>query len=254
MNTMRMASAIFVTMFLAALSKMAGAAPSISIRLAPEVHSEDVNISYVLYGSFGAAGANVTPKPNVGEYRINPVHDGTVATSIKGVVYAVGCEFDTFEADVAEDVAIEVPYECTALPTVSLVGHIANSRLYRYRDLEVVVRYLGEWQCRFFELLDCMVPQMELGRAPVNENGEFEVTMVDFSPEQKMRPRRKAELWVILRDAKTCNPIGKGLRPSREFRTQSTVGLTIKPFYPPPVEFEVVPTYSSVPRPVNARP
>ncbi len=254
MNTMLRRFAIAVTMFLAALSEMATAMPSISIRLAPEIRSEDVNISYVLYGSFGAAGANVTPKPNLSAYGIDPVHDGATATSIKGVVYAVGCEFDTFEADFTEDAVIEIPYECTALPTVSLVGHIANSRLYRYRDLEVVVRYLGEWQCRFFELLDCMVPQMELGRAPVNENGEFEVTIVDFSPEQKMRPRRKAELWVILRDAKTWNLIGAGLRPPRELQTQSSVGLAIRPFYPPPVEFVVVPTADSVPRPANARP
>lgn len=249
-----MRPAVYV-MFLAALSEMAAAAPSISIQLAPEVRSEDVNISYVLYGSFGAAGANVTPKPNVSEYRIDPVHDGKLAASVKGVIYASGCEFDTFEVDFTEDdTPIEKPYECTALPTVSLVGHIANSRLYRHRDLEVVVRYLGEWQCRFFELLDCMVPQMELGRAPVNENGEFEVTIVDFSPEQKNRPRRKAELWVILRDAKTWNPIGGGLRPTREFRTQSVVGLAIKPFYPPPVEFEIVPTVNSVPRPPGAQP
>lgn len=246
----------FLVSSLLILSPIARAAPTptINIKLAPEIHSEDVSISYVLYGSFGAAGANVTPKPNVSEYRIDPVHDGKLAASVKGVIYAVGCEFDTFEADVTEDAAIEIPYACTALPTVSLAGHIAHSRLYRRRDLEVVVRYLGEWQCRFFELLDCMVPQMELGRAPVNENGEFEVTIVDFSPEQKIRPRHKAELWVILRDAKTWNPIGEGLRPAREFRTQSTAGLAIKPFYPPPVEFEIVPTVNSVPRPPGAQP
>ena len=250
-----MKSAILSTMFLAALSKMAAAAPSISIRLAPEIRSEEVNISYVLYGSFGAAGSNITSKPHVREYRINPVHDGKMASSVKGIIYAAGCEFDTFEVDLTEEEpATEKTYECVALPTVSLVGHIANSKLYRHRDLEVVVRYLGEWQCRFFELLDCMVPQMELGRAPVNENGEFEVTIVDFSPEQKMRPRRKAELWVVLRDAKTWNPIGEALRPPPEFRTPSVVGLAIKPFYPPPIEFDIVPTSTSVPRPANAGP
>lgn len=240
--------------FLSVACLRPAAGQSIIIRLAPEIHSEDVSISYVLYGSFGAAGDNVTTRPNVHSYRINPVHEGKVASSIKAVIYAPGCEFDTLELDITEDSAAEKSYECVPLATVSLVGHIANSRLYRHRDLEVVVRYLGEWQCRFFELLDCEVPQMELGRAPVNENGEFEVTIVDFSPEQKMRPRRRAELWVILRDVKTWNPIGEGLRPAREFRTQSNMGLAIKPFYAPPVEFEVVPTYNSVPRPLNARP
>jgi hypothetical protein len=246
----------WVVSWLLILSAAARAAmtPTINIKLAPEIRSEDVSISYVLYGSFGAAEDNVAPQPNVTEYRINPVHDGKLAASIKAVIYAPGCEFDTFELDITDDAPLEKSYECVALPTVSLVGHMANSRLYRHRDLEVVVRYLGEWQCRFFELLDCMVPQMDLGRAPVNENGEFELTIVDFSPEQKLRPRRKAELWVILRDAKTWNPIGEGLRPIREFRTQSTAGLAIRPFYPPPLEFEIVPTVNSVPRPPGVQP
>jgi hypothetical protein len=247
--------AIFATFLLATLPEMAVGAPSISIQLAPEIRSENVKISYVLYGNFGATTVSVPPQASLHSYRIKLVQDGKLATSIKGVIYAPGCEFDTFEVDItADDSPIEKSYECTALPTVSLAGHIAHSRLYRHRDLEVVVRYLGEWQCRFFELLDCMVPQMELGRAPVNENGEFDVTILDFSPEQKLRPRRKAELWVILRDAKTWNPIGEGLRPPPEFRTQSTVGLAIKPFYPPPVEFEIVPTANSVPRPPGAQP
>ena len=60
----------------------------------------------------------------------------------------------------------------------------------------------------------CPDPQTELARAPVNENGEFEVTITDFSPEQTSPLGHKGELWVILRDAKTWNPIGEGLRPT----------------------------------------
>ncbi len=231
----------------------AAKAPTITIRLAPEIHSEDVNISYVLYGAFGAAGTSVTAQADVHSYQIKPVHDGKLAASIKGVIYASGCEFDTFEAEISGDTAIEEPYECIALPTVTLVGHIAHLRHFRNRNLEVVVRYLADWACKFFEFLDCMVPQIELARAPVNENGDFEATIVDFSPEQTSPLHHRGELCVILRDAKTWNWIGAGLRPPRELRTRSGIGLSIKPFYPPPVEFQLALPSNSVPAPSSAR-
>jgi hypothetical protein len=98
-----------------------------------------------------------------------------------------------------------------------------------------------------------MVPQIELARAPVNENGDFDATVVDFSPEQTSPLHHRGELWVILRDAKTWNLIGAGLRPTRELRTRSDTALSIKPFYPPPVEFELVLPSNSVPAPPSAR-
>lgn len=251
---MRITSAVLATCLLIvpALSSRAAAAPTITIRLAPEIHSEGVNISYVLYGAFGAVGTGVTAQANVHSYQIQPVHDGKLATSIKGVIYASGCEFNTFEAEISGDTAIETAYECIALPTVTLVGHIAHVRRFRNRDLEVVVRYLADWECKFFELYDCLVPQIELARAPVNENGDFEATIVDFSPEQTSPLHHRGELCVILRDAKTWNWIGAGLRPTKELQTRSDTGLSIRSFYPPPVEFEVVPASNPVPRPPSA--
>jgi hypothetical protein len=237
---------------LSALPGRTAAIPLVTVRLAPEIHSEDLNISYVLYGPFGAAGASVTARANVHSYQIRPVHDGKVATSIKAVIYSAGCEFDTLEADVVGDTPIEKSYACVALPTASLVGHIAHIGRFRNRDLEVVVRYLADWECKFFEFWDCMVPQIGLARAPVNENGNFEATFTDFSPERTSPLHHRGELCVILRDAKTWNWIGAGLRPQREFQTRSDTGLAIRPFYPPPVEFEIVSTSNPVPKPPNA--
>ena len=219
------------------LSGHAAATPTITIKFAHEIRSENVIIYYQLYGPFGGVGSMATPARNLSSYQINPSYDGKLASSIKAVIYASGCEFDTFESDITEE-PIETTYECTPLPTLSLVGHIPPTRLVRDRDLEVVVWYLGDWECRFFELYDCMVPQIQLARAPVNENGEFEATIVDFSPEQSPPMRHRAELWVALRDAKTWNLIGAGLVPPKELRTRSVTGLAIRPFYPAPVEFE----------------
>src|SRR5690348_5418548 len=114
LNPMRIRSAVFATclLIMPALPGRAAAAPTITISLAPGIHSEDVNISYVLYGAFGAAGASVPAQANVPSYQINPLHEGKLAASIKAVIYASGCEFDTFEADLSGDTAIEKSYEC----------------------------------------------------------------------------------------------------------------------------------------------
>jgi hypothetical protein len=208
-----------------ALPGRGAATPLITIKLAPEIHSEDVNIAYYLYGEFGAAGATSTPVQNVHSYEIKPLYEGKLASSIKGVIYASGCEFDTFEADISGDEAIEKSYQCIALPSVSLAGHIVQNRAFRNKNLEVVVVYLGYWECTFFELPDCQVPQIQLVRAPVDENGDFEATFTDFSPEQDAGLDRRAELRLTLRDAKTWNHIGVGLRPTKDLQTASVADL-----------------------------
>ena len=127
------------------------------------------------------------------------------------------------------------------LPMASLVGNIAPSRLTRGRDLEVVITYLAFWECGFFQLVDCMVPQVQLARVPLKADGSFEATITDFSADRDTSESAgSAELKVLLRDAKTWNHIGIGLRPTEEFRTTSIGGLAIKPFYPSPMEFEIV--------------
>jgi len=242
-------SAICIAL-VAILSGQADATPTVTIKFAPEIRSEDVTIYYYLYGTFGGVGSMATPARNVRSYRINPVYEGKLASSVKAVIYASGCEFTTFEFDITGE-SIDTTYVCTPLPTLSLVGHISQTRLVRDRDLEVVVWYLGDWECRFFDLFDCMVPQIQLARAPVNENGEFEATIVDFSPEQSPPMRHRAELWLALRDAKTWNLIGAGLVPPKELRTRSITGLAIRPFYPPPIEFDLALSSSSRPKDLN---
>lgn len=217
----------------------AQAAPKITITLAPEIRSETVTIQYYLYGSFGGAGQSTTPEPKVHSYQIEPVYQGKLASNVKGVIFAPGCEFDTFDVDVRGETLVEEAYKCVSLPTVSLVGHVFTNKLMEGKDLEVIIRYLGYWECGFFELPDCMVPQIELARVPVDADGKFEATITDFSPEQTSTTAHAAELNVVLRDRKTWNLIGIGLRPTKEFQTSSPVGLQILPSYASPVEFLV---------------
>jgi hypothetical protein len=152
----REASFIMCIAVLATLPSRAADTPTVTIKLSPEIHSEDATVVYYLYGAFGAVGESTMPMPNVHSYKIKMIYQGKLASSIKAVIYATGCEFDTFEANISADAVIEKSYECVPLPTVSLVGHIAHSRaLLRKRNLEVVLRYLGDWECGFFELQDC---------------------------------------------------------------------------------------------------
>jgi hypothetical protein len=218
----------------------AAAAPRITLTLAPEIRSENVSIHYYRFGTFGAAGAPATPVPKVHSYDLDPYYEGTLATSIKAVVTAPGCQFEAFDIPVIGESPIEEHFECSALPMASLVGNIAPSRLTRGRNLEVVITYLAFWECGFFQLVDCMVPQVQLARVPLKEDGSFEATITDFSADRHTSESAgSAELDLLLRDAKRWSHIGIGLSPTKEFRTTSIVGLAIKPFYPTPMEFEI---------------
>jgi len=206
-----------------------------------DVRSETVSIEYYRRGSFGAAGAGVTPVTNIHSYDIDPVYKGALATNIKAVVFVPGCQFEEFDIAVEGELPIQKYYECSALPAASLSGSIGATKLTRGKNLEIVITYLGFWECGFFELLDCRVPQVELARVPLNDDGSFEATITDFSLDRYTSASDgSAELHVTLRDAKTWNPIEIGLRPAKELRTTSIGGLAIKPFYPAPIEFEIV--------------
>lgn len=82
--------------------KIASFLPSVSISLPPDVFSETVQISYFLIGPFGGYGAYVTQRAGVHSYEIPTMVEGKVATEIRMIVYAPGCEVQQFVLPLAE--------------------------------------------------------------------------------------------------------------------------------------------------------
>jgi hypothetical protein len=231
---------VLMLMPLCAQTSTTKSGPRIVITLTPEIHSESVSIEYYLLGPFGARGNAVSRKPNVHSYEIDPSYNGVVAGAVKGLIYVPGCEFATFDIPISGESVTEKSFECRALPNVILAGNIAASKMTRGKSLEIVIYYLADWACPLFELNDCRVPQFQLSRVPLNPDGSFEASVTDFSSDRNtLASENSSQLRVYLRDAKTWNSIGIGLIPSGDLRI-GMGGLAIKPFYPNPVQFEIV--------------
>ena len=236
-----MQRALVILAIVISLKPAFAAGPRIKINLPQEIRSESVDITYFLEGAFGGRGDFVRARPDVHFYEIDASYNGAVAQDAKLVVYAPGCQFETFDVSVDGDSSIERNFECSPLPTVSVAGNILQKNLTRGRTLEVVVTYLADWECKFFGMADCMVPQVQLARVPVNADGSFEATIADFSTDHESSASDdSAELLVALRDSKTGNPIGIGLSPPDDLKTMTPGGLAIKTSYPNPLEFVVV--------------
>jgi hypothetical protein len=210
--------------------------PEISISLPPNVRSETVQGNYFMLGTFGGAGGYINAKPDVVSYRIEASVKGTAAREVKMVLYADGCQTQKFVV-LLETTTEGRNFDCEPLPTVTLVGIIANYNSSLNKDVRVEFNYLASWVCAFFGLADCMVPTFKAATVVPQSDGSFSVVLPDFTQdrnEQATESRFKGEFNVILRESKTGN-ILTFLRPGESTLSQN---LPLQSSYPSLIRFE----------------
>jgi hypothetical protein len=202
----------------------------VNIVLLGGVPSEKVQINYVLYGPFGAHGGSTAPKPDSPSYQIPTSVDGKLAHDVKGVIWASGCKLVTFDTALPDSASVQEYFSCRRLGTIALVGRIDNPLLCK-KPVEVRVDYLASWECDFFGLWDCEVPQIELGTVRPDADGAFEIELPDFSSDPTASGSAGgAQLQIVLREVKTWNRIAF-LEPQTE-SLRALGGLKILPSYP----------------------
>jgi hypothetical protein len=213
----------------------------LTVILPPGVPSEKVHIGYVLGGRFGAHGDYVRPMADADSYSIPTSVEGKPAESIQMVVWAPGCETQTFTVTLRESAHNELQFECTTLRMVTLTGHIHPVDLIRRKPSEVAIWYLAEWECKFFGRVDCMVPQFEVATVQPDANGSFEVELPDFSSDSIAGDAKRwgaftGEFRVVLRETRTWNPIASLQTELTDLRTPGW-GLKIMSTYPSDLVF-----------------
>jgi len=109
--------------------KTASTLPSVSISLPPDILSETVQISYFLNGPFGGHGGYATGRIGVHSYEIPALVEGKAATETRMIVYAPGCEIQTFVIPLAGDSRVSQEFPCQRVETVKLSGQIVPSAL-----------------------------------------------------------------------------------------------------------------------------
>lgn len=228
---------IFFLLFAAcATGQINSQSHKLSILLPANIPSEKVEVRYLLYGSFGANGGYVTPKPDSPVVEIQLSTEGKTANGIKLFAWAPGCQIATYDISV-HDLDVQELYTCYPVPTVVLQGKIADTSLLQQQAVEIRVDYLAEWACEFFGLPDCMVPQISLRTAKIDADGHFETELPDFAHDPiSSGSKLPSSFDFVLREVNTWNLITL-LDPESKVLRSAGSGLTPASSYPQSVVF-----------------
>ena len=195
------------------------ASPEFRLFLPANDHSNEVEVRYVLYGSFGAQGGFAQPARDLQSIGIPLSVEGVVASHIKLFAWAPGCQIATFESNV-EALDIQSSYFCRPLPNTRLNGRIEGVNSLGKTPVELRVYYVADWACAFFGFQDCMVPQWPLGIVELEKNGSFAIDLPDFADDPTVSGSKLiSRFQFVLREAKTGNLIAFLEPRSREDRS-----------------------------------
>jgi hypothetical protein len=198
------------------------------IKLAPKVASENVFGRYLLTGPFGGFSGWLSQAKGIQSYRIETSVDGKPAARLKSILYAPGCELQTFDVALGERDSFE--FECRPMASVSLQGKLTKSEALLKRDVEIRVNYVPYWASNFFELGDDLITTIPVVTAVPDADGRFQVNLPAFSPD----PSASAVFQFWARERSTGNLLGE-LVP-QESRSKFG-GLQIEAGYPREMAF-----------------
>jgi hypothetical protein len=159
------------------------------------------------------------------------------------IVYASGCEIETFVLSLTEDSRVRQEFECRRVATVRLSGQIVPTVLVRENNAELVVNYVAYWALEFFGITDGMATRFRVATVSPDANGAFQVELPYFTADaatadaagSSSQPR--AHFWLILRDSKTWNHIASNLEPEVPELRLKVSGLRILSHYPYGLKF-----------------
>jgi hypothetical protein len=228
--------------------------PPVSVSLPPNIPSETVQIAYHLVGPFGGRGGYTEQRPGLHSYEIATSAEGQAAAEIRMMVYASGCEIQTFVVPLADDSRVKQEFECQPVPSVVLSGQIVPNELVQDKNTELIIFYLAYWSHKFFGIVDSAVADFRLATVSPDANGMFQVDLpqlgADLAPSSS---ERRASLRLILGDAKTGNPIAYDLEPEVPESRSEDRRLRIQSYYPSGLKFTARPFVSRNPFAVTLR-
>jgi hypothetical protein len=151
------------------------------LNIPENIPSQDVEIRYMLTGTFGAYGGFVGAKKGVRSYDIDTSYEQKSATELRIIAYIPGCEFQTFRQTLsASKQVIQKSLSCRKLPMVKIEGQVDSSGM-NQEDPELVVWYLADWDHDFMGIKDGMVNRFKLATPSQDAFGRFRTEIPDFS-------------------------------------------------------------------------
>jgi hypothetical protein len=191
-----------------------------------------------MVGPFGGRGGYVKQGVGLHSYEIVSSEEGKAATEIRMIVYASGCEIQTFVVPVTNNSRVHREFECRPARSVTLLGQIVPNELFRDKNAELIVSYFAFWAHEFFGIADGLVAEFRLVAVTPDANGMFQVDLPQFVADtERPSSQRRASLRFMLRDSKTWNVIASDLVPELpEFRLEDH-SLRMQSYYPSGLKF-----------------
>ena len=211
----------------------------IHVHLPGGVPAKSVDIVYFLEGPFGGHSAQVQPQEDQWVYTIPMSTKELAATRMKAVIWAKGCELQTYDLDLLHSAERELRYECIAPSSVLLTGRLLLNDSLRKKPHQIAISYAASWVCGFFGLGDCMVPGFRVDTVTPTDDETFTVELPDFS----RVPQGFGQSMVVsdssfslyLFDSK-MTPL-RQLQPELEDVTAPDGNLRVLSAYPPDLVF-----------------
>ena len=167
-------------------------------------------------------------KPDAdGAYRIPLEQEGKPAKTLKAILYAPGCRLDALSYDMTTDAIRSAGYECRPLPVIRLHGKIAPAPA-GDGPLDVSIFYMAPWSHPFFGIADGAIVQFDLGKAQLNEAGEFAIPIPDFSHDPLSIRNGGGYLKFVVIDRQTGNLVER-VKPPADFIIGSASEIILSP-------------------------
>ena len=206
-----------------------------TISVVGPTQAKDVQVRYYFTGESGSFGSSTASATDDNKIVIQSASQGRPAKTLKLIAYAPGCQFVTISVDDLSAGNRQGEFQCTPLNTVQFYGKADVSALAE-KALQVGVLYNCDWAGEFFGLHGGFSP-FSLGRAEIDFDGSFTISLPDFSSDPLWESlSNKATLMFVVGDSATGHPLA-ALTPLSDSAAKGG-GLKVAPGYPQ-VEFSI---------------
>ena len=181
--------------------------PTIRLRFPERVDLTGLSIWYFMTGPFGGYGSFVRTDPAVREYALDTLRGGRQAEALKAIVYCPGYRFVVLTESALGSRRLDTKsIELEPLDAIPLSGEIILAR--PVTGLTIEAGYFADWECEFFNHIDCLQAPIIVATSKVAEDGSFALRIPDFVRDPVVASyngRSRGRLRLIVRETTTGN-------------------------------------------------
>jgi hypothetical protein len=135
-------------------------------------------------GAFGGYGSFVQTKSNVWDYKIPTDTEGKSAENLKLIIYSRKYRTEIFDFPILEGKKKSIEIKPEFLKTVPFSGRVLLSNQLNAENLRLQISYTPDWECVFFQLMDCLLGFSHIAFVNLEKDGTFKVDLPSFADDK----------------------------------------------------------------------